>query len=132
MEDDRTAQHAAAACECAVARALNLYWTAGGAWDMGQHDEWKPLADVGHNIEVRRVREPNASTFAMGERDRDRIIAVAYAEPPELQVVRAFGWIDGATAYEAGSPAVKYPTRRRVPLSVLTLDRVHGKVQTSA
>lgn len=128
MEDDRTAQHASCAAECATARAFDRYWTAGGAWDSGDHARYKDLADVGQNIEVRRIREPSSTTFAVDERDRDRIVVACYVEPPELQVVRVFGWARGADALAAGEVAEKYPSRRRVPLSVLSLKGVIGKV----
>ena len=55
MEDDRTAQVAAAVGELAVAKVTNQYW-GGHVWPGNRHAENRARADVGHNIEVRRVR----------------------------------------------------------------------------
>ena len=121
MEDDRTAQHAAAAAECATARALNKYWTAGGAWDTSQHNRWRKLADVGTNIEVRRVRDATSTTFAVDDRTSDRVLVACYVEPPEMQTVRVLGWITTADALRVGVSAPQYPTRKRVPISALSL-----------
>lgn len=119
MEDDRTAQHAAAAAEIATARALNRYWTACGAWAANDHGQYRNLADVGDNVEVRRVRDAETTTFAVGPGDRERIIVAAYVEPPELRRVRILGWISGQEAIEIGRPA-GYGDRVRVPIARLT------------
>ena len=55
MEDDRTAQVAACVCELAVAKATNRYWS-GHVWPASEHRARRDTPDVGHNIEVRRVR----------------------------------------------------------------------------
>lgn len=131
MEDDRTAQHASCAAECATARLLNKYWTAGGAWDSARHAEFRDLADVGENIEVRRIREPNSTTFAVDERDHDRIIVACYVEPPELRDVRVLGWIKGEEALRVGTEA-QYGkgNRKRVPVAALSLEHIEGVVVT--
>ena len=120
MEDDRTAQNAAAVAEIATARALDRYWTACGAWTTGQHSEYRGLADVSGNIEVRRIREGHYSTFAIGQADRERVVVACYVEPPELRRVRVLGWVRGEDALAAGVPA-GYGDRVRVPIRVLTL-----------
>lgn len=127
MEDDRTAQHASCAAECATARLLDKYWTAGGAWDSARHSEFRSLADVSDNIEVRRIRESTSSTFAVDEKDRKRVIVAAYVEPPELRDVRILGWIKGEEALKIGTPA-KYGNRKRVPISALSLDHIEGEI----
>jgi hypothetical protein len=120
MEDDRTAQHAAAASELATARAMNRYWTGCGAWFASSHSEFRDLADVGDNVEVRRIREKTGTTFAVGEKDRGRIVVAAYPEPPEFWTVRILGWIEADEAIEIGRPA-GYGSRVRVPISALSL-----------
>jgi hypothetical protein len=107
-QDDRTAHIAAACCECAVARLLDLHWTAGTAWDRADHDQNRHLPDVGKNVEVRRIRFPNASTFAVRERDKGRIMVAAFAEPPEFIVIRILGWISANRAWEVGQPTDNY------------------------
>lgn len=120
MEDDRTAQHAAAAAEIATARAANRYWTAGGAWSREDHAQFRNLPDVGKNIEVRRVRDPGASTFAAGPNDCERVIFACYVEPPEFRRVRVLGWIRGADALALGRDA-GYGDRVRVGIEHLSL-----------
>jgi hypothetical protein len=125
VEDDRTAQHAAAAAEIATARAFDRYWTACGAWAAERHSEYRNIPDVGRNIEVRRIREGSASTFAISPKDRERIIAVCFVEMPELRRVRVLGWVDGETALEVGTDA-GYGDRVRVPISILSLRGIQG------
>jgi len=116
-EDERTASFAAAAAECGVARLLNQYWTAGGAWALQQHGDFADLADVGKNIEVRRVRDPGTTTFAVRERDMGRTIVACFVLPPELVEVRILGWIQGPDAWEVGTPVENYT---RVPIDALS------------
>ena len=123
MEDDRTAQHAAAVAEIATARAVNRYWTACGAWAANRHSDYKGLADVGENIEVRRIRDGGTSTFAIGPKDRDRVIFACFVEPPELRRVRILGWVNGEDALAAGQDA-GYGDRVRVPIGVLSLQGI--------
>lgn len=119
MEDDRTASHAAAAAEIATARALDRYWTACGAWAADRHSEFRDLADVGGNIEVRRIRDGQSRTFAVRPRDRDRVIVACFVVPPEFRSVRVLGWVEGAEALAAGEKVQE--TYYRVPISVLSL-----------
>lgn len=125
MEDDRTANHAAAAAELATARIMDRNWNACGAWSPDRHAEFRDLPDVGKNIEVRRIRDADSTTFAMGEKDRRRILVACYVVPPELRIVRYLGWIDGETAFAMATPA-GYGDRVRVPISALTLRGVEG------
>jgi len=128
MEDDRTAQHAACAAECATARVLNKYWTAGGAWDSARHREFQHLADVGNNTEVRRVREPTSTTFAVDAKDKNRMVVACYVEAPELRDVRFLGWITGEEALRIGTDSQYGGNRKRVPISALTLRGIEGEV----
>lgn len=119
MEDERTASFAAAAAECATARLVNQYWTAGGAWPADRHGDFSRLPDVGYNIEVRRVRDFTTTTFAVRQRDLSRTIVACFVVPPELTEVRVLGWIRGKDAWEAGRPVDDYA---RVPIDALTRD----------
>ena len=121
MEDERTASNASVAAECAVARVLNQSWTAGGAWKAYQHHGFANLPDVGFNHEVRRVREPTATTFAIRERDLARTLTACFVEPPEHDRVRVLGWIRGEDAWEIGT-LVEGQNYKRVQLSALTRD----------
>ena len=96
-EDERTASFAAA----------------------GRHGDFARLPDVGENIEVRRVRDPGTTTFAVRKRDGTRTIVACFVVPPELTEVRVLGWIQGPDAWEVGHPVEEYA---RVPLDALTLD----------
>ena len=107
-QDDRTAHIAAACCELATARLLGLDWTAGTAWRKDEHADNRHLPDVGKNIEVRRIRYPNAETFAVRQRDRGRIMVAAFAEPPRFIVIRVLGWISANRAWEVGQPTGNY------------------------
>ena len=90
MQDDRTAQVAAAACELAVAKYTNQYWP-GHVWSKENHDKYKKVPDVGSNIEVRRVRTRNS--VAVRERDLGRglVLWAARAVEPELRQVELLG-----------------------------------------
>lgn len=118
-QDDRTAQHAAAAAECAVARLLNEYWTAGGAWPGDRHGEFSGLPDVGCDKEVRRVRDGGSRTFAVQAKDDQPVIVACFVEPPELRVVRVLGWI---RLSEARDTWIK-SSSGRVPIGALV---THG------
>ena len=66
MEEDRNAQPAAVLCEIAVARYLNQYCHC-HIWHSSEKGKYKHLADVGNDIEVRRVRTGNAVKVRVGD-----------------------------------------------------------------
>tara|TARA_B100000678_G_C18045869_1_gene436608 strand:- start:127 stop:507 length:381 start_codon:yes stop_codon:yes gene_type:complete len=103
MEDDRTAQVAAAVCELAVAKTTNRYWHA-HIWHATEHHRFKDLPDVGRNIEVRRVRTSKSAAVRRHQCGKGLVLFVAYALPPELREVDVLGWIDMDSAWEAGEP----------------------------
>lgn len=120
MEDDRTATVAAAICELAVAKATNRYWP-GHVWTKQEHNKYKDVADVGKNIEVRRVR--NGLTIAVRKHQvgNGLILFAAQPEPPEFMVVDVWGWIDYDQAWSIGEPAHYAPdTTRLVHKNMLT------------
>jgi len=114
MEDDRTAQVAAAICEIAVARATNRYWH-GHVWHATEHNKFAhTIADVGKNIEVRRVRDPQKNDVAVRKTDLNKgcILFAAYPIPPEFRSVEIWGYISADEAWELAE--VEFETYRRV------------------
>ena len=122
MEDDRTACVAACVCELAVAKLTNRYWS-GHVWTAGQHNQYKDkTADVGANIEVRRVR--TGETAAVRKRQVGKGLVLFAAKPtiPELREVDVWGYMDYDEAWEAGTPANYSPEDTRlIHRSLLTL-----------
>lgn len=96
-------QTAAVCAEIGVAKALNQYPTAVGAWDVGRHAEFGRLPDVGHTIDVKRVRFPDSTHFSFSRKDLEmnRTLAVAYVER-DLWQVRVLGWISAQEARNNG------------------------------
>ena len=104
MEDDRTAQVAAAVCELAVAKATNRYWS-GHVWPASEHRRRRGTPDVGRNIEVRRVRTSKAAAVRKHQVGKGLVLFVAYAIPPEFREVEMLGWMGMDEAWEAGVPS---------------------------
>lgn len=115
MEEDRSAQPAAALCELAVAKYTNQYWHA-GVWHKTDHSKYKSLADVGGNIEVRRVRTANA--VKVRSKDRGKIVWAARTVDPEYRSVELLGFIsaDAVIASLVGT----YQDEKYVDLDSLT------------
>lgn len=90
MEEDRNAQAAAAICELAVAKYTNQYWH-GGVWSSGDHFKYMRLADVGSNIEVRRVRTANA--VMVRKKDAGKVVWAARVNDSEYRSVEILGFI---------------------------------------
>ena len=104
MEDDRSAQVAAAIGELAVARVTNQYW-GGHVWAGNRHAENRKRADVGHNIEVRRVRTSNNAAVRKRQLGQGLILFVVRPVPPEFREVEMLGWIDHDEAWGLGEPS---------------------------
>ena len=85
MEDERTAQVAAACCELAVARYVNQY--------------------VGHSIEVRRVRTRNAVAVRRHQLGQNLWLWAAKAIEPEFRQVELIGSIPYDKAWDLGAPS---------------------------
>ena len=113
MEDDRTAQVAAAIGELAVARVTNQYW-GGHVWAGNRHAENRGRADVGHNIEVRRVRSSNNAAVRRRQLGKGLILFVVRPVPDEFRTVEMLGWIDHDEAWEQGEPSGYDPENTRV------------------
>jgi len=90
MEEDRNAQAAAAICELAVARYVGQYWHA-GVWSRSDHHKYKTLADVGDNIEVRRVRTANA--VKVRKKDAGKVVWAARTADAEYRTVEILGFV---------------------------------------
>jgi hypothetical protein len=90
MEPDRNAQVAAAACELAVAKFTNQYWHA-SVWHRSDHGKYRGLADVGSDIEVRRVRTGNA--VKVRKKDAGKVVWAARVADDEYRSVEILGFI---------------------------------------
>jgi hypothetical protein len=104
MEDDRTAQVAACVGELAVAKITNQYWS-GHVWHQSVHKDYRHIPDVGHDIEVRRVR--TSTSAAVRERQLGKGLTLFVVKPvaPEFRTVEILGWIDHDEAWEKGEPS---------------------------
>lgn len=109
MESDRRANAAAALCEVAVARFVNEYWH-GHVWHISEHDKYRSIADVGTNIEVRRVRTQSGPTVRPA--DSGKIVWGARVIEPEWTSVQLLGWIPADEALAGGDKSVVVPVER--------------------
>lgn len=113
MEDDRTAQVAAAACELAVAKYTNQYWHA-HIWHHTDHYKYKHMPDVGLNIEVRRIRTGSRAAVRRNDLGMGKVLWIAKAIYPELVGVELWGSIDYDVAWEMGQPSSYAPETTRL------------------
>ena len=113
MEDNRTALAAASVGELAVAKVTNQYWP-GHVWHKSDHKVYRHLPDVGHNIEVRRVRTSTSAAVRRRQLGMGLVLWVVQPVPPEFRVVAILGWIDYDEAWEKGEPAHYDPENTRV------------------
>lgn len=119
MEDDRTAQVAAAICELAVAKHTNRYWHA-HIWHHTDHNKYRDLPDVGRNIEVRRIRTRKEAAVRKHQLGKGLVIWVAETIAPELREVNLYGWLKYDDAWELGTPSTYAPeTTRVIPVEQL-------------
>lgn len=114
MEDDRTAQVAACIAELAVAKHLNQYWS-GHVWKSSDHHTYKHLADVGRNIEVRRVRTRPGAAVRRKQVGKGLVLWVAQPIPPEFMAVDLWGWLDYDKAWDIADPSGFNEDTRYVP-----------------
>jgi hypothetical protein len=110
MEEDRNAQPAAAICELAVAKHVNQYWS-GHVWTKESHNLHKGKADVGTNIEVKRVRTKNAVAVRQKQVGKGLFLFAARAIEPEFRQVEILGWIDYDTAWALGEDSEFHQTK---------------------
>lgn len=105
MEPNLIASVASACAEMAVAKRLNKYWD-GSFWTAAQHKQFRHLADVGTNTEVRRIRS-RSNPMVVRERDvkAGRVMVCAYPVPDEFVVVEVIGYGLAVELWEHGRPA---------------------------
>jgi len=120
MEDDRTAQVAAAACELAVAKHLNQYWHA-HIWHHTDHEKYRDMPDVGTNIEVRRIRTGTSAAVRSNGLGKGLTLWVASAVYPELRSIQLWGSINYDTAWEIGMPSSYSNTTRLVSIGEMSI-----------
>lgn len=112
MEDDRTAQVAAAIAELAVAKWLNRYWP-GHVWHRSEHARYRDVADVGQNIEVRRVRTGRGAAVRRRQLGKGLVLVAAETVPPEFRSVDIWGWVIYDLAWDRGEPSRYDPDNTR-------------------
>jgi hypothetical protein len=63
------------------------------------------MADVGHNIEVRRVRTSSSAAVRRRQLAKGLVLFVVRPVAPEFRAVEILGWIDHDEAWEKGEPS---------------------------
>jgi len=121
MEDDRTAQVAACVAELAVAKYTNRYWS-GHVWSARDHDIHKDMADVGNNIEVRRLRTREYAAVRRHQLGKGLVLFAAKPVMPELRSVEVYGYMPYDEAWSEGKPTDYDPENtREVSVKLLRL-----------
>ncbi|MGA0847955.1 MAG: hypothetical protein ACO3PY_05030 [Pontimonas sp.] len=113
MEDNRTAEVAAAICELAVAKHENRYWHA-HIWHRSEHNKYRDLPDVGTNIEVRRIRTRKEAAVRRHQLGKNLVLYVAEAIAPEFMEVTLYGYLEYDQAWEQGTASHYDPENTRV------------------
>jgi hypothetical protein len=125
MQNELNASIAAAVCECAVAKAFNRYWH-GGVWTTDEHEVFKKqYGDVGHNIEVKRIRSLKNSV-AINNTDTGKFIVAAMAQEPDYRGADIIGCISGSAGWSVSEPAPSDATGRR---RVIPLDQLIREIE---
>jgi hypothetical protein len=106
MQDNLTASIASCVGELAAAKHLNKYWS-GSFWPVKEHEDWKHLADVGENTEVKRIRSRgNPLPVRMRDVIAGRVNVLVYPHPPAFVVVDVIGYGLARDLWEKGDPAM--------------------------
>jgi hypothetical protein len=105
MEDDRTAQVAACVAELAVAKYANRFWS-GHVWHRSEHNKHRRAADVGANIEVRRLRTKETAAVRRKQLGYGLVLFVAKPIMPECRQVIIYGFLDYDIAWNLAAPSV--------------------------
>ena len=112
MEDDRTAQVAACVCELAIAKYTNTFWS-GHVWHVSEHAKHRELADVGNNIEVRRLRTKETAAVRRKQLGKNLVLFVAKSIMPECRRVIVYGYRDYDEAWSLAVPSEYDPQNTR-------------------
>tara|TARA_R110002020_G_scaffold100049_5_gene236967 strand:- start:11153 stop:11689 length:537 start_codon:yes stop_codon:yes gene_type:complete len=112
MQDDRTAQVAACVAELAVAKTINAYWS-GHVWSGNKHRQYKHIADVGNDIEVKRVRANNDAAVRRKDLGKGLVLFVVYVSEPELRSASILGWLPYDEAWTKGTASDYDPENTR-------------------
>jgi len=115
MEEDRKAQAAAVLCEIAVGRYTNQYCHC-HVWHWSERDKYKHIADVGDNIEVRRVRTGNSVMVRVS--DAGRIVWGVRLLDDEYRTAEILGYIPAEEVIQ--SLKGTYQKEKRVEIDLLT------------
>ncbi len=92
LDPERVAGMATCLCELAVAKHLNQYWPGGiWKWDTPIAQKHRHFADVGHDIEVRRVKTMIGPSVK--PKDKGKIVWAARVLGREWKSVEVLGWI---------------------------------------
>jgi len=113
MEDDRTAQVAAACCELAVAKWTNQFWS-GHVWKAHEHERRKDLPDVGRHVEVRRLRTRETAALRRHQIGKNLVLVVAKPVMPELRAIEIYGWIMYDKGWTLAEPSDYDPENTRL------------------
>jgi hypothetical protein len=103
MQDDATASFAAAAAECAVAKAFGVEWH-GKVWAASEHWLHANEPDAGERIEVKRIRNPkNGLVIRPKDVELGHYVVLAYPLPESgFKFVDVIGWISAADGWAIG------------------------------
>lgn len=112
MEDDRTAQVAACVAELAVAKYTNCFWS-GHVWHASEHAKYRDLADVGTNVEVRRLRTKETAAVRRKQLEKGLVLFVAKPIMPECRKVIIYGYRDYDEAWSLAVPTDYDPQNTR-------------------
>ena len=128
MQDDATASMAAACAEAGVAGILGLVWHA-KVWDAASHHLHRHEPDVGDNIEVRRIREPdNGLVVRQSDTGAGKIVVIAYPLPESgFAVIDVIGWMAADDAWRVGSD-YRVQTRRVQQRHIRPISELMGVV----
>lgn len=112
MEDDRTAQVAACVAELAVAKYANRFWS-GHVWHRSEHGKYHKAADVGTNIEVRRLRTKETAAVRKKQLGQGLVLFVAKPIMPDCRQVIIYGYLDYDKAWSLAVPSSYDPEHTR-------------------
>ena len=104
MQDNYIANYASARCELATAKHTNRHWNASW-WKPEQHHLYADRADVGDNIEVKRIRNAQHNLLVKQKYALlDHVLVLAFSDDNTPHNVTLIGWCKGPQAWEQGTP----------------------------